>query len=151
MEVPYNPEISSQLLSKYQPRIIKTEAENDKFLEIVEELLSRPNITPEEDTLLELFVKLIEDFEEKHYQLNTSTPHSRLLHLMQARGLSSADLVAILSSSEIVDLMNGELEITQKQAEALASFFHVDARQVYLRLKVVCLRYKARSLLLTNM
>jgi HTH-type transcriptional regulator / antitoxin HigA len=128
MTLTINPEIYSQLLSKYQPRIIKTEAENDKFLEIVEELLSRPNITPEEDTLLELFVKLIEDFEEKHYQLNTSTPHSKLLHLMEVRGLSSADLVAILGSSEILaKVMNSELEITPEQALALGEFFHVDS------------------------
>jgi HTH-type transcriptional regulator/antitoxin HigA len=128
MTLTINPEIYSQLLSKYQPRIIKTEAENDKFLEIVEELLSRPSITPEEDTLLELFVKLIEDFEEKHYQLNTSTPHSRLLHLMEARGLSEADLVAIIGSSEIVaKVINSELGITPEQAKILGEFFHVDA------------------------
>nr|WP_236117045.1 transcriptional regulator [Hassalia byssoidea] len=137
MTLTINPELYSQLLSKYQPRIIKTEAENDKFLEVVEELLSRPNITPEEDTLLELFVKLIEDFEDKHYQLNTSTPHSRLLHLMEAR-VSSADLGEVFGSSEIVaKVINSELEITLEQAKALGEFFHVDARQVYFRLKVV--------------
>ena len=128
MTLTINPEIYSQLLSKYQPSIIKTEAENDKFLEIVEELLSRLNITPEEDTLLELFVKLIEDFEDKHYQLNTSTPHSRLLHLMEARGLSSADLREVFGSSKIVaKVINSELEITPEQAKVLGEFFHVDA------------------------
>jgi HTH-type transcriptional regulator / antitoxin HigA len=128
MTLTINPEIYSQLLSKYQPRIIKTEEENEKFLEIVEKLLSRPHRFPEEDTLLELFVKLIEDFEEKHYQLNTSTPHSRLLHLMEARSLSKTDLGEILGSSEIVDkVIHGELEITQKQAEALGKLFHVDS------------------------
>ena len=64
----------SSLLSQYQPRIIKNEDENEIFLEIVESLLSRNNLTPEEDTLLELLVKLIEDFEEKSYQINASTP-----------------------------------------------------------------------------
>ncbi|MEG3902111.1 transcriptional regulator [Microcoleus sp. B4-C5] len=61
----------SSLLSQYQPRIIKNEHENERFLEIVESLLSRKNLTPEEDNLLELLVKLIEDFEEKHYQIVT--------------------------------------------------------------------------------
>ncbi|MBD0264538.1 MAG: transcriptional regulator [Tolypothrix sp. Co-bin9] len=129
MTLTINSEIYSQLLSKYQPKIIKTEEENEKFLEIVEELLSRPHLTPEEDTLLELFVKLIEDFEDKHYELNASTPYSRLLHLMEARSLSKTDLVQIFGSSEIVDkVIHGELEITQKQAEALGSFFHVDEK-----------------------
>ncbi|QFS48089.1 helix-turn-helix domain-containing protein [Nostoc sphaeroides] len=127
MTLTFNSDIYSQLLSQHQPRIIKTEEENEKFLEIVEELLSRSNLTPEEDALLELLVKLIEDFEDKHYQLNSSTPYSRLLHLMEARGLEQADLVEILGSSEIVTkIMNCELEITKEQAEALGNFFHVE-------------------------
>ncbi|MBE8997481.1 transcriptional regulator [Nostoc sp. LEGE 12447] len=128
MTLTFNSNIYSQLLSQHQPRIIKTEEENEKFLETVEELLSRSHLTLEEDALLELLVKLSEDFEDKHYQLNSSTPRSRLLHLMEARTLEQADLVEILGSSEIVTkIMNGELEITKKQAEALGKFFHVDA------------------------
>ncbi|WP_245246128.1 transcriptional regulator [Nostoc sp. ATCC 53789] len=123
----FNSEIYSHLLSQHQPRIIKTEEENEKFLETVEELLSRSHPTPEEDALLELLVKLIEDFEDKHYQLNSSTPRSRILHLMEARGLEQADLVEILGSSEIVTkIMNNKLEITKKQAEALGKFFNVE-------------------------
>ncbi|MEH2057494.1 MAG: transcriptional regulator [Nostoc sp.] len=127
MTLTFNSDIYSHLLSQHQPRIIKTEEENEKFLETVEELLSRSHLTPEEDALLELLVKLIEDFEDKHYQLNVSTPYSRLLHLMEARGLEQADLVEILGSSEIVTkIMNRELEITKEQAEALGNFFHVE-------------------------
>ncbi|MGF1986646.1 MAG: helix-turn-helix domain-containing protein [Nostoc sp. ZfuVER08] len=127
MTLTFNSEVYSQLLSQYQPRIIKTEEENEKFLETVEALLSRSDLTPEEDALLELLVKLIEDFEDKYYQLNASTPRSRLLHLMEARSLEQADLVEIIGSSEIVaKVINGELEITKEQAEALGKFFHVD-------------------------
>ena len=117
----------SSLLSQYQPRLIKTEDENEIFLEIVESLLSRKNLTPEEDILLELLVKLIEDFEEKSYQINASTPNSRLLHLMNARNLEPADLVEIMDTIEIVNqIINNQLEITKKQAEALGKFFHVN-------------------------
>jgi len=116
----------SSLLSQYQPRSIKNEDENETFLEIVENLLSRKTLTPEEDTLLEVLVKLIEDYEENHYQLNASTPHSRLLHLMDARSLEIADLVEIIGTVETVtEIVNGQLEISKKQAEALGNFFHV--------------------------
>ncbi|WP_226889005.1 hypothetical protein [Nostoc sp. MG11] len=57
MTLTFNLDIYSQLLSQHQPRIIKTEEENDKFLETVEELLFRSHLTPEEDALLELFSK----------------------------------------------------------------------------------------------
>ena len=128
MTITFDANLYSKLLSKYQPRIIKTEEENEIFLEIVEELLSRTNLTPEEDALLELLVKLIEDFEDKHYQLNISTPQSRLVHLMDARSLEPEDLVEILvgSSEAVVEVINGRLEISKKQAEALGKFFHVD-------------------------
>lgn len=127
MTLTFDSDSYSSLLSQYQPRIIKNEDENEIFLEIVESLLSRKNLTPEEDTLLELLVKLIEDFEETHYQLNASTPHSRLLHLMDARSLEPADLVQIVGTIEMVtELINGNLEITKKQAEALGEFFHVN-------------------------
>lgn len=128
MTLTFNSELYSQLLSQHQPRIIKTEEENEKFLETVEALLSGSDLTPEEDAFLKLLVKLIEDFEDKHYQLNVSTPRSRLLHLMEARSLEQADLVEILGSSEIVaKVINGKLKITKEQAEALGKFFHVDA------------------------
>ena len=127
MTLTFDSDKYSSLLSQYQPRIIKNEDENEIFLEIVESLLSRENLTPEEDTLLELLVKLIDDFEEKHYQLNASTPQSRLIHLMDARSLEPADLIEIIGTIEMVtELINGQLEITKKQAEALGKFFHVN-------------------------
>ena len=84
------------LLLKYQPRVIKTEAENEAFLAVVEELMARSQLIAEEEMLLELLVKLIEDFEAQHYSLNVSTPQSLLLHLMEARSLEVANLVEIL-------------------------------------------------------
>ncbi|BAZ13663.1 HTH-type transcriptional regulator [Calothrix sp. NIES-4071] len=122
-----NLEIYSQLLVKYQPRIIQTEEENENFLEVVDELMSRENLTNEEDTILDLLVKLIEDFEEKHYPLNNSTPRSVMLHLMEAQNLSASNLVEIFGSSENVDkVMTGKLEINVEQAVALGKMLHVD-------------------------
>mgnify|MGYP006273564539 CR=1 FL=1 len=127
MTLTFNPEFYSELLSKHQPRIIKSEEENEKFLAIVEELLSRTNLTPEEDAMLELLVKLIEDFEDKHYQLNASTPHSRLLHLMEARNVETTELVKIFGSIEVTEaVVNDKLEISKEQAEALGEFFQVE-------------------------
>jgi HTH-type transcriptional regulator/antitoxin HigA len=127
MTITFDRDIYSKLLSKYQPRIIKTEEENEFFLEIVEELISTKNLNSEEEALLQLLVKLIEDFEGKHYQINASTPQSRLLHLMEARSLDATDLLEIMGSREaVVEVINDRLEITKQQAEALGRFFHVD-------------------------
>jgi HTH-type transcriptional regulator / antitoxin HigA len=128
MTLTINREIYSQLLSTYQPWIIKTEEEKEQFLEIVEELLARKDLTPEEDTLLEFLVKLIEDFEDKHYQINSSTPASRLLHLMEAQNLKVDDLIDVFGSLEVANkAIKGELKFSAKQAKVLAKLFHVNS------------------------
>ena len=91
-------------------------------------MLSRSDLTPEENTLLELLVTLIEDFENQHYQLNASTPRSRILHLLEAQDLELSNLMPIFGSSELVSqVINGEVEVIQEQAEMLGNLFHVDA------------------------
>ncbi|MBR8829535.1 MAG: transcriptional regulator [Gomphosphaeria aponina SAG 52.96 = DSM 107014] len=123
----FNSEVYNHLLCKYQPQIITNEEQNQKFLTIVEELMSHSTSTPEEDMILALLVKLIEDFEEKIYSLNLSTPHSRLLHLMEARGVEKIDLFKILSKQGISwEILDGQLEITTDKAKILADFFHVN-------------------------
>ena len=105
---------------------ITTEENNEKILAIVEELMSRQTLTLEEDTLLALLVKLIENFEEKTYSLNCSTPYSRLLHLMEAGNLEKADLLNFLESQSITSqLIDGEQTIDFFQAKVLANFFQV--------------------------
>ena len=127
MTLTFDSEVYSKLLSQSQPRVIKTEEENDRLLAVVEDLLSRSRLTVEENALLELLVRLIEDFENQHYQLNVSTPRSRILHLLEARDLEIGDLVPVLGSSEFVSqVINGEVGVTGEQAEILGEFFHVD-------------------------
>lgn len=123
-----NSERYGELLSQYQPCVVKTEAENERFLAIVEELMARPDLTSEEDAVLELLVKLIEAFEDEHYAIDASTPRSRLLHLMDAHSLQPLDLVPVLGSEETVAASaEGKSVISQEQALALSTLFHVDS------------------------
>lgn len=123
-----NSERYGELLSRYQPRAVKTEAENERFLAIVEELMARPELTLEEDAVLELLVKLIEAFEGEHYAIDASTPRSRLLHLMDAHSLEPSDLAPVLGSEETVAVIaDGKSEISREQTLALSTFFHVES------------------------
>jgi len=115
------------LLVDIQPRVITTEEENNRALRIVESLLSEENLSPEQEQILRLLVTLIEKFEEEHYQLAVSTPHSILLHLMEERGLRQADLVGIIGSRGVVsEVVNGKRTISKSQAKSLGDFFHVE-------------------------
>ncbi|MGB3651979.1 MAG: transcriptional regulator [Rivularia sp. (in: cyanobacteria)] len=129
MTLTFNPERYTELLVKYQPKLIKTEEENEKALAIVEELMHRSNRTPEENELYELLITLIEKFEQEYYSPNQkTTPHSLLLFLMEQKEIKQSDLVGVIGSKGVVsEVVNGKREISKTQAKALGDFFHVDA------------------------
>jgi HTH-type transcriptional regulator/antitoxin HigA len=124
----FNSKRYGELLSHYQPKLIRSESDNEKALAVVEALMRHPNRSPEENELFALLITLIEKFEQDHYLPGTaSTPRSRLLFLMEQRQLQSADLVSLLGSEDaLAAIMNGEREISTFQARALGTFFHVD-------------------------
>lgn len=76
--------------------------------------------------LLQLLVTLIEQFEETHYPILQGTPNSMLMHLMEARDITTEALAEVLGSLEVaLQIVNGRT-ISKTQAEALADYFHVD-------------------------
>jgi HTH-type transcriptional regulator/antitoxin HigA len=117
-----------KLLAAYLPAVIETEEENELMIERISGLLNKgeAQLTQEEKKLLALMVHLVEDFESRHYELNASTPLSRLHGLMSARDLKPKDLWPVLGSkSTVSQILNGNRSISKAQAKVLASFFHV--------------------------
>ncbi len=127
MTLTINPEIYANLLAKYQPKVIKTDEENEQAIVLAEDLAHLQNKTAEESALFELLIALIEKYEDEQYPTGESSPHSLLLHLMEARGLKQADLVGIIGSSGVTsEVVNGKREISKTQAKSLGDFFQVD-------------------------
>lgn len=124
----FNPESYGKLLAEYKPKTITTEEENEEAIKLAQNLEHRPNRTPEEEILLELLVTLIEKFEETYYPIPQGTPHSMLMHLMDARDITTEALADVIGSLEVVrEIINGDRTINKTEAEVLANYFHVDA------------------------
>jgi HTH-type transcriptional regulator / antitoxin HigA len=128
MTLTFNPNKYSELLSRYQPKLIRTEVDNEQALAIAEELMHRPNRSLEENELYDLLITLIEKFEQEYYLPGaTSTPHSMLLFLMDQRNLQASDLVEVFVSEKITaDMIAYQTELSKDQIKALGKFFQVD-------------------------
>ncbi len=130
----FNLESYGALLNRYLPMPITSEDDNERALEVVQDLMTITNRSPEEDALLALLVQLIERFEEQHYSFDSgasqgelASPRSILLHLMEEHDLKQADLVGIIGSRGVVsEVVNGKRDISKAQASALSLLFHVD-------------------------
>jgi HTH-type transcriptional regulator/antitoxin HigA len=123
-----DPRKYGRLLARTLPKAINTEEENDRMLAIVNKLMSKgeDNLTPEEDTLLELLTTLIERFEEKAYTFHKSAPSDILKSLMEDRGIRQRDLLPIFGSRGIAsEVANGKRCISKVQAKKLGEFFRV--------------------------
>lgn len=122
-----NKEEYTRLLAETLPRVIHTEDEHKRLVEEVEKLMDLgEELTDEQAELFDLLVTLIEQYEDKHYQLKTATPHEILNELMLAKDLKQKDLIEIFGSKGITsEVINGKRSISKNQAKALGKFFHV--------------------------
>jgi HTH-type transcriptional regulator / antitoxin HigA len=126
MTLTFNPETYSHLLAEISPKVIETEAEYDRALAITEKLTFDRHKTPEERSIYQLLVLLIEAYETQHYPIPTSPPHEVLQHILEASSTEQSDLVGKLGSSEIVaEIVNGTRVISTAQAQVLSEIFKV--------------------------
>jgi HTH-type transcriptional regulator/antitoxin HigA len=97
-----------ELLKRFPPRVIRNEKENEACAEVLYELDRRSKkLTSAEKELAELLTLLIEDFEDRHYQLPRAKPLEVLQFLMDQHGLS------------------GKRELNKDHIQRLSHRFHV--------------------------
>ncbi|WP_353928924.1 transcriptional regulator [Okeanomitos corallinicola TIOX110] len=127
MTTTLNKEEYIKLLSETVPRIIDTEIEHKRLLNEVDKLMDLgENLTDEQAEVLQLLVTLIEQYENKVYQMKAVTPLDILHELMSVRQLKQKDIVEIFGSKGITsEVINGKRSISKNQAKALGDFFHV--------------------------
>jgi len=115
------------LLSSTLPAVIRSEAENERCIRLLEELDRKGNrMTPAERRMADLLTLLIEDFEEKHYALKAGSPVDVLNELMRANDLKQKDLLDVFGTPSIVsEVLHGKRHLTTEHIRRLSRRFHV--------------------------
>jgi len=115
------------LLSSTLPAVIRSEAENARYVAMLEELDSKGNrMTAAERRMADLLTLLIEDFEERHYALKASSPVYVLNELMMANGLKQKDMLDVFGTPSIVsEVLHGKRQLTTEHIRRLSRRFRV--------------------------
>ena len=122
-----NPAKYGRLCATVLPKVIETDEEFDRLVEVMESLDRKPDATPEEAALRDLLEKLIEDYDDQ-FELPEVPPHKMIAFLMEHRGLRQADLLPIFGSRSVAsDVLAGKREPSKAHIRKLAEFFHVAA------------------------
>jgi HTH-type transcriptional regulator / antitoxin HigA len=117
----------ASLLTNTLPAVIRSEAENERYIAMLEELDSKgKRMTAAQRRMAELLTLLIEDFEEKHYALRAAEPLDVLSELMLANNLKQKDLLDIFGTPSIVsEVLAGKRKLTTEHIRRLSRRFHV--------------------------
>ena len=117
----------AELLAQTLPHVIHTDKENEHFIGILEDLERRSTQwTTAEAKLAELLTLLIEEFEDKNFQLTAATPVEVLLEVMESNDLKQKDLVDVFGAESTVSaVINGKRDMTREHIKRLSERFNV--------------------------
>ena len=123
---PIDPEKYARLIAASLPIPPRTEAGNERLIELLSNLDERDDLTREEEAFAELLAIVIEDFEDKHYALPAVPPHAALRALMDDRGLLHKDVWPVVGNKGLTtEILNGRRKISSALAKRLAAHFRV--------------------------
>lgn len=116
----------SDLLNNFPPRPIKSEEQLAKTQGVIDALLDRPELTPDEQDYLNLLGTLIYEYEEAHYPIPDIRGVELLRVLIKEQNLRQKDLLSVFKTESIVSaVLSGQRNLTVSHIQKLAEFFHV--------------------------
>jgi HTH-type transcriptional regulator/antitoxin HigA len=116
------------LLTTFPPHPIRTDAELDAAITVIDGLLDRDSLTGAEQEFLDLISELVESYERNHVVIPTATGIETLWHLMEENGLRQADLVQVFGSKSIVsEVLSGKRGFSKRHLVRLSERFGLPA------------------------
>jgi HTH-type transcriptional regulator / antitoxin HigA len=115
------------LLSSALPAVIRTGAENERYIALLQELDGKGSrMTVAERRMAELLTLLIEDFEDKHYSPKSADPVEAISELMLANSLKQKDMLDIFGTASIVsEVLSGKRKLTTEHIRRLSRRFRI--------------------------
>ena len=115
-----------ELLTSFPPRPITSEEELIATKKVIDSLIDKGELTPDEQDYLNVLGTLVHEYEEKHKPIPDISGVELLKALIAELGLRQKDLVPIFKTESIVsEVMSGQRNLTVNHIRQLAEFFHI--------------------------
>lgn len=108
-------------------RPIRTDAELGRAIEVIDGLVKRPNLDPEEQDYLEVLSGLVREYESKHFPIRPVSDGDMLGYLLEEHGVTQKDLAQRtgIAESTISEVLAGKRKLNRRHITVLARIFYV--------------------------
>lgn len=112
-----------------EPKIIKTDNEYRAYRAVVDRLASAdPALGTPDGDRLELFAKLVEDYEKGRFPFRRPGPIEAIRFRMEEQGLRQKDLAPLLGGrNRVSEVLAGKRPLTLSAVRALSDTLHIPA------------------------
>ena len=115
-----------ELVQAFPPRPIKSEAEMLATQKVIDLVIDRAPLTPDEEDYLHVLGTLVYEYEQKTEPIPDIHGIELLKVLMEDNELRQKDLIPIFKTESIVsNILNQKRQLTTRHIKELAVFFNV--------------------------
>ena len=115
-----------ELLKSFPPRPITSEEEFLSTQKVINLLIDKGELTPDEEDYLDILGNLVYEYEEKHNTIPDIYGVELLKALIDEFCVQKKDLLSIFESESILsEILTGERPLTVDYVHKLADFFHI--------------------------
>ena len=116
-----------KLVRQFPLRPIRSDDELDKAIRMVDSLLDRQELEPEEEDYLEVLGDLVERYQREAHPMPPVSDAEMLRHLIEAKGVSQTEVSGAtgIADSTISEVLKGKRSLNRTHISKLTRYFKV--------------------------
>ena len=117
-----------EMIEKFPLVSIKTAHQFNDAQAVIDGLLSKGQLDEGEELYLDALSDLLASYEDQHHAIEPASDADMLRHLMEAKGISQADLhrACGIAKSTISEVLAGKKMFSRQMIRTFARYFGVD-------------------------
>src|SRR5258707_3676518 len=119
-----------ELVMAFPLASIKSDEHFQEAQKVMDRLLAQGELDDGEAMYLDALSDLVASYEDAHYAIEPASDAEMLLHFMEAKGVTQAQLSrdTLIPKSTISEVLAGKKPFSRRMIRKLADYFKVDAR-----------------------